>query len=150
MLTTGGKSITSMVKIFAWYDNEWGYSNRLIKQVIDIDRSQDPVGTSLNILFGQHGIQRSQIERKMLTAGVELFFADETGERNRKLRIEIREFLTEVYEGSVPVNVVKAISKLVPVPPIHLENVCSTNRNIFVRPNYDPDFGIPLPYVRYH
>ncbi|MBI4039888.1 type I glyceraldehyde-3-phosphate dehydrogenase [Candidatus Daviesbacteria bacterium] len=25
-----------MVKIFAWYDNEWGYSNRLIEQVIYI------------------------------------------------------------------------------------------------------------------
>jgi len=25
-----------MVKIFAWYDNEWGYANRLIEQVIQI------------------------------------------------------------------------------------------------------------------
>ncbi len=25
-----------LVKIFAWYDNEWGYSNRLIEQVINI------------------------------------------------------------------------------------------------------------------
>ena len=25
-----------LLKIFAWYDNEWGYSNRLIEQVINI------------------------------------------------------------------------------------------------------------------
>ena len=25
-----------MVKVFAWYDNEWGYSNRLIEQVIQV------------------------------------------------------------------------------------------------------------------
>lgn len=25
-----------MLKIFAWYDNEWGYSNRLIEQVINV------------------------------------------------------------------------------------------------------------------
>ncbi|MBI2022682.1 type I glyceraldehyde-3-phosphate dehydrogenase [Candidatus Daviesbacteria bacterium] len=25
-----------LVKIFAWYDNEWGYSNRLIEQVINV------------------------------------------------------------------------------------------------------------------
>jgi len=28
-----------LVKIFAWYDNEWGYSNRLIEQVINIGKS---------------------------------------------------------------------------------------------------------------
>lgn len=28
-----------MVKVFAWYDNEWGYSNRLIEQVIQIGKS---------------------------------------------------------------------------------------------------------------
>jgi glyceraldehyde 3-phosphate dehydrogenase len=26
----------NMVKIFAWYDNEWGYVNRLIEQVIRV------------------------------------------------------------------------------------------------------------------
>lgn len=26
----------NLVKIFAWYDNEWGYSNRLVETVIDI------------------------------------------------------------------------------------------------------------------
>lgn len=28
-----------MVKVFAWYDNEFGYSNRLVEQVINIGRS---------------------------------------------------------------------------------------------------------------
>lgn len=28
-----------MVKVFAWYDNEYGYSNRLIEQVIEIGKS---------------------------------------------------------------------------------------------------------------
>lgn len=28
-----------MVKVFAWYDNEWGYSNRLIEQVIAVGSS---------------------------------------------------------------------------------------------------------------
>ncbi len=28
-----------MVKVFAWYDNEYGYSNRLIEQVIAIGNS---------------------------------------------------------------------------------------------------------------
>src|SRR3990170_3584089 len=28
-----------MVKVFAWYDNEWGYSNRLIEQVIQVGKS---------------------------------------------------------------------------------------------------------------
>lgn len=29
----------NMVKIFAWYDNEWGYANRLIEQVIRVGRT---------------------------------------------------------------------------------------------------------------
>lgn len=29
----------NLVKIFAWYDNEWGYANRLIEQVIRVGRS---------------------------------------------------------------------------------------------------------------
>lgn len=29
-----------LVKIFAWYDNEWGYSNRLVEQVINVGKSQ--------------------------------------------------------------------------------------------------------------
>lgn len=28
-----------LVKVFAWYDNEWGYSNRLVETVIDIARA---------------------------------------------------------------------------------------------------------------
>ena len=28
-----------LVKIFAWYDNEWGYSNRLIEQVIHVGQT---------------------------------------------------------------------------------------------------------------
>lgn len=31
----------NMVKIFAWYDNEWGYANRLVEQVIRVGRSLD-------------------------------------------------------------------------------------------------------------
>lgn len=31
-----------LVKIFAWYDNEWGYSNRLIEQVINVGNFQVP------------------------------------------------------------------------------------------------------------
>jgi glyceraldehyde 3-phosphate dehydrogenase len=29
----------NLVKVFAWYDNEWGYSNRLIEQVIRVGNS---------------------------------------------------------------------------------------------------------------
>jgi len=28
----------NLVKVFAWYDNEWGYANRLIEQVIRVGR----------------------------------------------------------------------------------------------------------------
>jgi len=31
----------NMVKILAWYDNEWGYANRLIEQVIRVGRTLD-------------------------------------------------------------------------------------------------------------
>ena len=31
-----------LVKIFAWYDNEWGYSNRLIEQVINVAKMLPP------------------------------------------------------------------------------------------------------------
>ena len=33
----------NLVKVFAWYDNEWGYANRLIEQVIRVGRT---LGTS--------------------------------------------------------------------------------------------------------
>jgi glyceraldehyde 3-phosphate dehydrogenase len=26
----------NLVKVFAWYDNEWGYANRLVEQVIKV------------------------------------------------------------------------------------------------------------------
>jgi glyceraldehyde 3-phosphate dehydrogenase len=29
----------NLVKVFAWYDNEWGYANRLIEQVIRVGRT---------------------------------------------------------------------------------------------------------------
>jgi glyceraldehyde 3-phosphate dehydrogenase len=28
-----------LVKVFAWYDNEWGYSNRLVEQVINVGKT---------------------------------------------------------------------------------------------------------------
>jgi glyceraldehyde 3-phosphate dehydrogenase len=30
-----------LLKIFAWYDNEWGYSNRLVEQVINVGKSSN-------------------------------------------------------------------------------------------------------------
>jgi glyceraldehyde 3-phosphate dehydrogenase len=29
----------NLIKIFAWYDNEWGYANRLIEQVIEVGKT---------------------------------------------------------------------------------------------------------------
>jgi glyceraldehyde 3-phosphate dehydrogenase len=31
----------NMVKVFAWYDNEWGYANRLVEQVIRVGERLD-------------------------------------------------------------------------------------------------------------
>jgi len=31
-----------LVKVIAWYDNEWGYANRLIEQVIEVGKSISP------------------------------------------------------------------------------------------------------------
>lgn len=31
----------NLVKVFAWYDNEWGYANRLVEQVIRVGRTLD-------------------------------------------------------------------------------------------------------------
>jgi len=28
-----------MVKVFAWYDNEFGYSNRLVEQVVNVGKT---------------------------------------------------------------------------------------------------------------
>jgi len=45
----------NLVKVFAWYDNEWGYANRLIEQVIRVGRTLeskkapvDPISLSFN------------------------------------------------------------------------------------------------------
>lgn len=235
------------IKATVGQQREWAYLHLLDS----IGHSQDPVRTSLNILFEQNGIQSSVLERNMLTAGVEMFFGDETGERNRKLPPEIKDFLTGVYSGRrfevdkitvlrshggvlanpiyepgimievnpdpetrtpfetehekwfisseeeiamsgvlhfwsrengiweystmrqntpvllsqdlwqrtryeskkgiVPAEVISAICKLAPVPPIHLDYVCSTNKRIFITPDYASDFGFPLPkIIRYY
>ncbi len=45
----------NLVKVFAWYDNEWGYANRLIEQVIRVGRTlnQTSVPTdTLTLSFG--------------------------------------------------------------------------------------------------
>jgi glyceraldehyde 3-phosphate dehydrogenase len=31
----------NLIKVFAWYDNEWGYANRLLEQVIRVGRTLD-------------------------------------------------------------------------------------------------------------
>lgn len=31
----------NMIKVVAWYDNEWGYSNRLVELAVDFDESKD-------------------------------------------------------------------------------------------------------------
>lgn len=45
----------NMVKVFAWYDNEWGYANRLIEQVVRVGRAlngndipRDPVSLTFS------------------------------------------------------------------------------------------------------
>jgi len=38
-----------MVKVFAWYDNEWGYSHRLVEQVINVGQQQTSSGSSQTI-----------------------------------------------------------------------------------------------------
>ncbi|HEX6507567.1 MAG TPA: type I glyceraldehyde-3-phosphate dehydrogenase, partial [Chloroflexota bacterium] len=36
------------VKVFSWYDNEWGYSNRLVEEVVMVGKSleREPVGAA--------------------------------------------------------------------------------------------------------
>ncbi len=36
-----------LLKVFAWYDNEWGYSNRLVEQVINVGMSISPTQSPL-------------------------------------------------------------------------------------------------------
>ncbi|MBI3396879.1 aldehyde dehydrogenase [Candidatus Woesebacteria bacterium] len=45
----------NLVKVFAWYDNEWGYTNRLVEQVIRVGRTlengkapSDPITLTFN------------------------------------------------------------------------------------------------------
>ncbi|MBI3290496.1 type I glyceraldehyde-3-phosphate dehydrogenase [Candidatus Microgenomates bacterium] len=49
----------NLVKVFAWYDNEWGYCNRLIEQVIrvgkDLENNKAPVDP-ITLIFGQKQI----------------------------------------------------------------------------------------------
>jgi len=35
----------NMVKIFAWYDNEWGYANRLVEQAVRLGKTLDQQAT---------------------------------------------------------------------------------------------------------
>lgn len=47
----------NLVKIFAWYDNEWGYANRLVEQVVRVGRSLESGTTPsdpLTLSFQQH------------------------------------------------------------------------------------------------
>ena len=46
----------NLVKIFAWYDNEWGYANRLIEQVLRVGRTLEGKTAptdSLSLAFNQ-------------------------------------------------------------------------------------------------
>ena len=46
----------TLVKVFAWYDNEWGYANRLVEQVIRVGRtlSENKAPTDpITLTFGQ-------------------------------------------------------------------------------------------------
>ncbi|MDI6753710.1 MAG: type I glyceraldehyde-3-phosphate dehydrogenase, partial [Thermodesulfobacteriota bacterium] len=36
------KAIGDMVKVLAWYDNEWGYSNRVLDLILHMD-AEKPV-----------------------------------------------------------------------------------------------------------
>lgn len=36
------QAVGNLVKVFSWYDNEWGYSNRLIEMVIHVGKSIQP------------------------------------------------------------------------------------------------------------
>jgi glyceraldehyde 3-phosphate dehydrogenase len=36
----------NMLRVVAWYDNEWGYSNRLVELTVDVAKSTDPAPES--------------------------------------------------------------------------------------------------------
>lgn len=47
----------NLVKIFAWYDNEWGYANRLVEQVVRVGKtieSKTAPTDPITLLFGQN------------------------------------------------------------------------------------------------
>ena len=33
----------NLIKVVAWYDNEWGYSNRLVELTVDVGRASRAV-----------------------------------------------------------------------------------------------------------
>lgn len=45
----------NMVKIFAWYDNEWGYANRLVEQAIRLGKTidQNATGDAISQIFAK-------------------------------------------------------------------------------------------------
>ena len=48
----------NLVKVFAWYDNEWGYTNRLVEQVVRVGKtlgSNKAPTDPISLTFGQSG-----------------------------------------------------------------------------------------------
>jgi glyceraldehyde 3-phosphate dehydrogenase len=46
----------NLVKVFAWYDNEWGYANRLVEQVIRVGKAlgeNNSPSDPITVLFGE-------------------------------------------------------------------------------------------------
>ena len=46
----------NMVKVFAWYDNEWGYANRLVEQVIRVGRAIETGAAPTDPITQTHAI----------------------------------------------------------------------------------------------
>jgi len=44
----------NLVKVFAWYDNEWGYANRLVEQVIRVGKTLDSTVTPTDPISLMH------------------------------------------------------------------------------------------------
>ena len=47
----------NLVKVFAWYDNEWGYTNRLVEQVIRVGKtlgSEKAPSDPISLTFGEN------------------------------------------------------------------------------------------------
>lgn len=45
----------NLVKVFAWYDNEWGYANRLVEQVVRVGRTLDKDSVPTDPITLSHG-----------------------------------------------------------------------------------------------